>query len=58
MGKETMPTKHNFILKVIDARLSDVRKVLKDAGINVASIVEIQKEEIPEPEEEKAASEN
>jgi len=53
-----MPTKHNFILKVIDARLSDVRKVLKDAGINVASIVEIQKEEIPEPEEEKTASEN
>ncbi len=53
-----MPTKHNFILKVIDARLSDVRKVLKDAGIHVVSIVEIQKEEIPEPEVKEAESEN
>ena len=43
-----MATRHNFMLKVIDARMSDVRKVLKDAGINVVSIVEVYKEDIPE----------
>lgn len=52
-----MATKHNFILKVIDARMSDVRKVLKDAGINVASIVEVHKEEIPEQETDEPAGE-
>jgi hypothetical protein len=43
-----MPTKHSFMVKVIDARMSDMRKVLKDAGLNVVSIAEIHKEEIPE----------
>ncbi|NQU08621.1 MAG: hypothetical protein HQ583_08670 [Candidatus Abyssubacteria bacterium] len=52
-----MPTKHNFMLKVIDARMSDVRKVLKGAGINVVSIIEIHKEEIPEQEEIEPAAE-
>ncbi len=52
-----MPTKHSFMLKVIDARMGDVRKVLKDAGINVVSIVEIHKEDIPEQREIEAVAE-
>ena len=52
-----MSTKHNFMLKVIDARMSDVRKVLKDAGINVVSIVEVHKEDIPGAEGEKPTGE-
>jgi len=52
-----MATKHNFMLKVIDARMSDVRKVLKNAGINVVSIVEVYKEDIPGGEEEKPTGE-
>ena len=43
------------MLKVIDARMSEVRKVLKDAGINVVSITEVHKEETVEQEAEKAA---
>lgn len=40
-----MATKTNFILKVQDAKLADVQKALKDANINVVSIMEIHKEE-------------
>jgi hypothetical protein len=40
-----MATKTNFILKVSDAKLSDVQKALKDANITVVSIMEIHKEE-------------
>jgi len=32
-------------LKVTDAKLADIQKVLKDAGIQVRSIIEIFKEE-------------
>jgi len=53
-----MATKHNFMLKVIDARMSDVRKVLKNAGINVVSIVEVHKEDIPGEEEGKPTGED
>jgi hypothetical protein len=35
-----MATKMNFILKVQDAKLADVQKALKDANINVVSIME------------------
>jgi hypothetical protein len=42
---KTMATKANFILKVQDAKLADVQKALKDANINVTSIMEIHKEE-------------
>jgi hypothetical protein len=41
-----MATKSNFILKVQDAKLADVQKALKDANINVVSILEIHKEEV------------
>lgn len=40
-----MATKANFILKVQDAKLADVQKALKDANVNVVSIMEIHKEE-------------
>ena len=40
-----MASKANYILKVSDAKLADVQKALKDANINVLSIVEIHKEE-------------
>ncbi len=44
-GGVLMATKTNFILKVQDAKLVDVQKALKDANINVVSIMEIHKEE-------------
>jgi hypothetical protein len=44
-GGVIMATKSNFILKVQDAKLADVQKALKDANINVVSIMEIHKEE-------------
>jgi hypothetical protein len=40
-----MAAKSNFILKVQDAKLADVQKALKDANVNVVSIMEIHKEE-------------
>ncbi len=40
-----MATKSNYILKVADAKLADIQKALKDANINVLSILEIHKEE-------------
>jgi hypothetical protein len=43
--RTNMATKMNFILKVQDAKLADVQKALKDANINVVSIMEIHKEE-------------
>jgi hypothetical protein len=39
-----MATKTNFILKIAGAKLADVQKALKDANINVVSIMEIHKE--------------
>jgi hypothetical protein len=40
-----MATKTNYILKVSDAKLADIQKALKDANINVLSILEIHREE-------------
>lgn len=39
---------NNFILKVTDAKLTDIQKALKEAGIEVRSIIEVFKEEKPE----------
>ena len=44
-GGMVMATRTNFILKVSDAKLADVQKALKDANINVVSILEVHKEE-------------
>lgn len=40
-----MAVKANFILKVQDAKVADIQKALKDANINVLSILEIHKDE-------------
>jgi hypothetical protein len=53
--KETMPTKRNLMVKVIDARPGEVLKLLKNAGIQVVSVVEVYKEDIPEQETAKPA---
>ncbi|MDH5526961.1 MAG: hypothetical protein OEY97_06580 [Nitrospirota bacterium] len=40
-----MPTQINYVLKVHDAKLGQVKKALTDAGIDVVSLVEVYKEE-------------
>jgi hypothetical protein len=35
----------NYILKVVDAKPSEVQKALEQAGIKVRSIMEVHKEE-------------
>ena len=42
-----MATNNNYIVKVTDAKLTDVQKALEQAGIKVRSIVEVFKEEAP-----------
>ncbi len=44
-GGFPMAVKSNFMLKVQDAKLADIQKALKDANINVISILEVHKEE-------------
>ncbi len=46
-------TNSNFLVKVTDAKLTDIRKALQTAGINVRSIIEVFKEEVKSPEEKK-----
>jgi hypothetical protein len=46
-------TNSNFILKVTDAKLIDIQKALKAAGIKVRSIIEVFKEEDSAQEEQK-----
>jgi hypothetical protein len=45
----------NFIVKVTDAKLTDVQKALQAGGVKVRSIIEVFREETKptEPEEEK-----
>ena len=40
----------NFMLKVEDAKLPDVQKALKEAGIKIRSIIELHKEEVKQEE--------
>ena len=42
----------NFMLKVVDAKKAEIRKVLKDAGIEVRSLTEVYTEEIGEEAKE------
>ncbi len=44
-----MAVNSNFLVKVADAKLSDVQKALQEAGITVRSIIEIHKEETEAP---------
>ncbi len=46
-------TNINYILKVKDAKLTDVQKALQQAGIQVRSIQEVHKEEEKTAEEAK-----
>lgn len=49
----------NYILKVTDARKADIRKALKEAGINVRAITEIYSEDAGEEKDaEKKADGN
>jgi len=43
----------NFILKVTDAKLTDIQKALQEAGIKVRSIIEVFKEEKPDDDSKK-----
>ncbi len=45
-----MAVHSNFMVKVIDASMPDVRKALQGAGIEVRSILLVNKETIEEPE--------
>ncbi|GAB4332543.1 MAG: hypothetical protein Kow0099_04320 [Candidatus Abyssubacteria bacterium] len=42
-----MPTKHNLMVKVLDARAGEIQKILKAAGVQVISVIEVHKEEVP-----------
>ncbi len=46
-----MATNNNFLVKVTDASMKDIRTALKDAGIEVRDIISVHKEEIEVPEE-------
>lgn len=39
-----MAINSNFIVKVTDAKLTDIQKALEQAGIKVRSIIEVHKE--------------
>jgi len=49
--------KANFMVKVEDARLPDIQKALKAAGIKVRSIIEVYKEEDKKQPEDKTDAE-
>ena len=51
--------KRNFVVKTIDGKVGGVQKALKAAGIEVLSVIEVFKEEMPDeavPEGAEAAS--
>lgn len=39
-----MAINSNFIVKVTDAKLTDIQKALEQAGIKIRSIIEVHKE--------------
>ncbi len=45
-----MATKINYMVKVVDAKMTDVKKALEAGGIKVSSIIEMYKEEEKETE--------
>ena len=44
-----MAKKINFVLKVTDAKLLDIKKALEAKNIKLDSIIEVYKEEIADP---------
>jgi hypothetical protein len=51
-----MPIRINYVLKVYDAKLVDVKKALEAANIKVHSIIEAHREEVEKIAEEKPAA--
>ncbi len=51
-----MPIRINYVLKVYDAKLVDVKKALEAANIKVHSIIETHREEVEKIAEEKPAA--
>lgn len=51
-----MPIRINYVLKVYDAKLVDVKKALETANIKVHSIIEAHREEVEKIAEEKPAA--
>ena len=47
-----MATNSNFLIKVTDAKMPEVKKALEGAGITVRSIIALHKEETGEEKEE------
>jgi hypothetical protein len=41
-----MPTKRNFLIKVVDAKIVDVKRALEAKGIKLDSIYEMYKEDL------------
>jgi hypothetical protein len=41
-----MSVNASYVVKVADAKMSDIQKALDQAGIKVRSIVEVHKEEV------------
>ncbi len=41
-----MPLNSIYVVKVTDAKMSDIQKALEQAGVKVRSIVEVHKEEV------------
>ena len=44
-GGNTVATNSNFLIKVTDAKMPEVKKALEGAGITVRSIIALHKEE-------------
>ncbi len=47
-----MATKSNFLVKVKNAKLKDILDALKSKEIDIISVAEILKEEVPDEEQE------
>ncbi|MGO9379016.1 MAG: hypothetical protein ACLPN1_15480 [Dissulfurispiraceae bacterium] len=45
-----MSVNSTYVVKVTDAKMSDIQKALEQAGIKVRSIVEVHKEEVASAE--------
>ena len=52
-----MATHSNFLVKVKDARLGDVRKAIVSAGIELRSIAELHKDDIDDEPADASATE-
>jgi hypothetical protein len=47
----------NYVLKVVDAKKADIKKALKEAGIEVRAITEVYSEEVGGEKKEGADAE-